>query len=368
MKPNHELSGIEVLRFLCAFGVLIWHYQHFFFAGEWDSMVGEALRPSLPLYRYLSFFYNNGSLAVPFFWVISGFIFYWQYADSIFNRTVVFSDFIIRRFSRLYPLHLATLMFVAAAQYAYFLSHGTTFIYAWNKPIWFASQLLFASNWFKRQPLTFNGPIWSVSIEILIYLSFFVIARRFRPSAWVIASFAAMFAVCFNFLNTFINPQVFSCGMYFFAGGVAQRLAAHRTALPVAGCLTLGAALSIGILGVNGPSILFLAMGVVVVSATPGEVGNALRPVAFLGNATYASYLLHFPIQLAIVLTVDAFGIKRDIFYSPFVLVGFLSIVIGLSLLVHRYFEMPAQSAIRMTAKASLARLKGMAATSHSVE
>ena len=163
----------------------------------------------------------------------------------------------------------------------------------WNKPIWFVSHLLFASNWFARQPLSFDGPVWSVSIEILIYLFFFAVARTFRPSAWLAATIAAIFAVCFNFLHTFMNQEVFACGMYFFAGGVAQRLAAHRAAFPVAICVAAGAALYIEIFSGNSASLLFLAMGGVVTFAKLGETGfsTVLRPLAFLGNATYASLL-----------------------------------------------------------------------------
>jgi peptidoglycan/LPS O-acetylase OafA/YrhL len=360
MKQNHELAGIEVMRFFCAFGVLIWHYQHFFFVGEWDSVVGQALRPTLPLYHLLSVFYDNGSLAVPFFWVISGFIFYWHYSEAIRHRSVLFAEFVLRRFSRLYPLHFVTLILVAVGQYVYYISHQTAFIYIWNKPIWFASQLLFASNWFSRQPESFNAPIWSVSIEILIYLFFFLIARTFRPSALSSACIAVAFAACFNFLHSFINPQVFACGMYFFAGGVAQRLTAYRYALPVAICAAAATltALSFGTYSINVASILFLATSSVIVFAKLGEtvVGVPFRFLAFLGNATYSSYLLHFPIQLALVIVVDAIGWKRDIFYSPSVFLGFLALVIGVSLLVHRYFEMPAQSAIRMGVKPYLGK------------
>lgn len=351
MTKDHELAGIEVLRFVCAFAVLIWHYQHFFFLGAWDPATGAALRPTLPLYSLLSVFYDSGSLAVPFFWVISGFIFYWHYSEPVRTRAVRFSDFLIRRFARLYPLHFVTLIFVAVGQYVYYTSHRVTFIYSWNKPIWFASQLLFASNWFTRQPLTFNGPIWSVSIEILIYLSFFVIARSFKPSALVAAFVAAGFALCFNFLHGFINPDVFACGMYFFAGGVAQRLSAAPAALPIAGSLipAILAVIRLGHYPVNAVCLLFLAMSCVIAFTRLGESVFRLpfRHCAFLGNATYSSYLLHFPLQLLIVVVVDSMGWGRSIFYSPISFLAFLSLVIGLSLLVHRHFEMPAQNRIK---------------------
>ena len=355
MKQNNELAGIEVLRFLCAFSVVVWHYQHFFFIGGWDPVASQGLRPYFPLYRVLSFFYNNGSLAVEFFWVISGFIFYWHYSEQIRNRTVTFPDFLVRRFARLYPLHFVTLIFVAVGQYVYFKSHQTTFIYLWNKPIWFASQLLLASNWLTHQPESFNAPIWSVSIEILIYLSFFAIARVFGPRALVAACVAAIFSVCFNLIHSFINPNVFACGMYFFAGGVAQRLSTRAAALPVAGCaaVAVSAALTFGVFDVNAAWILLLATCAVIVVTRLGETRLAVpfQSIAFLGNATYSSYLLHFPLQLVMVTIIDAMGYQRSIFYHASMLLIFLFLVGGLSLLVHRHFEMPAQEFIKRRSK-----------------
>jgi peptidoglycan/LPS O-acetylase OafA/YrhL len=351
MKSDHELAGIEILRFVCAFAVLIWHYQNFFFVGEWTPAIGAAVRPTLPWYRYLRVFYDNGSLAVEFFWVISGFIFYWHYAGPIRTRAVKFADFLTRRFSRLYPLHFVTLITVAVAQHVYYRSHQTNFIYVWDKPIWFASHLLFASNWFTRQPLTFNAPIWSVSIEMLIYLSFFVIARAFRLHILVAVCAAAAFAICFNFLHSFINPDVFACGMYFFAGGVAQQLSARPGVFAIAGCVLVGIpiVLTLGHYGLNAPFLLFLATSSAIVFTRLGETacGVAFRHLAFLGNATYSSYLLHFPLQLLAVMVVDEIGWKRSVFYSPISLLTYLCLVAGLSLVVYRYFEMPAQNLIR---------------------
>jgi peptidoglycan/LPS O-acetylase OafA/YrhL len=351
MKKDHELAGIEILRFVCALGVLIWHYQHFFFQGGWDPAIGATLRPTLPLYRALFIFYDNGSLAVPFFWVISGFIFYWHYSMPVRIGSVTLFDFLVRRFSRLYPLHFVTLILVAIEQFTYYQSHGQTFIYSWNKPIWFVSQLLFASNWFTRQPESFNGPIWSVSIEILIYLVFFLIARALGARALVASFVATLFFICFKFLHSFINPQVFACGMYFFAGGLAQRLSARPAAPQIAACVAISVlvALVFGPYRLNDGTLLLLAMSAVIIMTKLGETTLRVpfQNLAFLGNATYSSYLLHFPMQLLLVSIVDAIGWKRDLFYSPTALIAFVMGVVGLSLIVHRHFEMPVQSIIR---------------------
>jgi peptidoglycan/LPS O-acetylase OafA/YrhL len=82
-EKNHELAGIEILRFVCAFGVIVWHYHQFFFTGGWDSGIAAGLRPKFPAYALPQWFYENVSLTVPLFWVISGFIFYCHYAEYI---------------------------------------------------------------------------------------------------------------------------------------------------------------------------------------------------------------------------------------------------------------------------------------------
>lgn len=361
-EKTHELTGIEILRFICALAVIIWHYQQFFFRGAYVPELGASIREALPLHTAFSVFYNMGDLAVPFFWVISGFIFYWHYAQSIASGTTSFTDFAVRRFSRLYPLHFVTLIAVALLQLTYFESHGETFIYSGHRALWFVSQLLFATNWLTKQPLTFNGPIWSVSVELLIYLAFFTIARLLGPRAIFAALLAAAFSIGYNFLHGAINPPVFACGMYFFAGGVAQRLASYRVAPAIAGCVVVSvlAFLIFGRHAVTAPYLLPLAMGVVIVMTRLGEsvLRSPFQHLAFLGNATYSSYLIHFPLQLVLVLGVDALGWSRDIFYRPAVFIAFLLSVAGLALLVHRYFEMPAQSYLRRLAKRSTVMLR----------
>jgi peptidoglycan/LPS O-acetylase OafA/YrhL len=66
-----------------------------------------------------------------------------------------------------------------------------------------------------------------------------------------------------------------------------------------------------------------------------------------VGDLTYASYLLHFPIQLASVLLVDALGLSRDLFLAPGALAAFILGTFGSAWIVFRIFEMPAQDALR---------------------
>src|SRR5258705_313772 len=111
---DHALAGIELMRFGCAFAVLMTHYSAFSLYGIYDESIFAAARPTMPLYAILFPFYEFGPWAVQMFWLISGFIFYRQYADVIGKITL--REFMIRRFSRLYPLHFTTLVLVALTQ------------------------------------------------------------------------------------------------------------------------------------------------------------------------------------------------------------------------------------------------------------
>jgi peptidoglycan/LPS O-acetylase OafA/YrhL len=98
--------------------------------------------------------------------------------------------------------------------------------------------------------------------------------------------------------------------MFFFAGGAVQRMAKLPAVLLGAACASLATAsfITLRLYGLNDASLLLLATSAVVFFAKLGETafGGPLRPLAFLGNATYSSYLLHFPMQLSIVIMNDS--------------------------------------------------------------
>lgn len=68
--------------------------------------------------------------------------------------------------------------------------------------------------------------------------------------------------------------------------------------------------------------------------------------VELAGNLTYSSYLLHFPVQLSLMLLsaqIDR-SLPKD---SPAFLAAYLSVTFLLALWVYDRFEMPMQSRIR---------------------
>jgi peptidoglycan/LPS O-acetylase OafA/YrhL len=359
-KPSNKLLGLEVLRFLAAFAILVFHYRHFAFVA--DQPVG-LVNDWLPLYRLLQVFYDHGPYGVWIFWCISGFIFFWKYRDAIADRSLGGWKFFVLRFSRLYPLHIATLLLVALVQPLYFSLHGYFFVYQDNDLAHFLPQLLMASNWGFQDALSFDGPIWSISVEVLVYFFFFIMLLATR--SWLLnlvviaACLTASGKVAADCLTA--SGQIGACFAFFYAGGLAAMArravtpSAYRLAAEGAGWLavivfplwawqfTKGRLESMDFL------LLLLTFTPVLLFCLSREIAmpaSLQKVVEAAGNMTYSSYLLHFPIQL---MAVVGFAIVR----APIPLYDgrFFGLYIGTTLvasyLTYRYFEAPAQNLIR---------------------
>ncbi|QPF90459.1 acyltransferase family protein [Bradyrhizobium commune] len=346
---SNKLLGLELLRFLTAFAILLFHYRQFAFVG--DREVG-LIQDRLPIYWLFGPLYHSGPYAVRVFWCISGFIFFWKYRDAVAGRLLDGWRFFVLRFSRLYPLHVVTLLFVAALQPLYFQLTGYFFVYQHNDALHFLLQLLMASNATTQEALSFNGPIWSISVEVLVYFFFFVMLLATR--SWLLNLVVIA-------ISLMIPGQIADCFAFFYAGGLAamaRQLVTSRTIHPLAveGASWLAASVLLlcgywftnGHLESIGLPVMLISTPVLLYSLSREVILPArLRQVVeTVGNMTYSSYLLQFPIQLTMML---GFSLIR----APVPLYGnaFFALFVGTTLLAsyltYRYFEEPAQRLVR---------------------
>ncbi|NPU12367.1 acyltransferase [Bradyrhizobium sp. 83012] len=345
---THKLLGLELLRFLATISVLLWHYPHFAYVA--DAPVG-LVRGELPFYDVLFPFYELGEYGVVIFWCISGFIFFWKYSAVIPDGTVDGWTFFVNRLSRLYPLHLATLLLVAGLQALYVAQHGFAFVYQSNDLGHFVAQLVMASDWLPPTGVSFNGPIWSVSIEVLVYAAFFAGLRFVTTSpllnlAMILAGIAS-------------GTLVGKCVVFFYAGGLAAMArqsvtnAPYRTKLEIlAGCAAVGIPVALWFSGIDlaeRAAALLLVITPMLVFACAASITVPRRIEVLLqaaGNMTYSCYLLHFPIQLAIALVFASLG-RAIPYYSDLFWLGFMGLTLTAAYLTYRWFEAPAQRLIR---------------------
>jgi peptidoglycan/LPS O-acetylase OafA/YrhL len=210
-----KLIGLELIRFVCACAILFWHYKHFAFEPDGSFPLDNSRQPFYSAFRVG---YDHGFYGVQIFWCISGYIFFWKYSIAIAQRRLGLRTFLVLRFSRLYPLHVATLFLVLAMQFLYFHSHGYYFVYQFNDVKHFAAQLLLASSWGLTDGDSFNGPIWSISVEVLVYLMFFLLLRLFGYK-WIVTVAILVLSVAATLLN--ISNTIVECVAFFYMGGLS---------------------------------------------------------------------------------------------------------------------------------------------------
>lgn len=357
--PQHY-TLVDGLRAVAALAVVLYHYMHFAMIGTDHDRYVEYLTFQ-PFRSGLALFYDHGHYAVQLFWLISGFVF----AAVYFERDTTTRGFAANRFARLYPLHLLTLLIVAALQAAAVTRLGHTLLYDnfdWQH---FALQLIFASDWVEGQGHSFNGPIWSVSIEVVVYALFWILRRPLDKAGPV--GLLGVIGLCLLASALGAVTRIPVCAFYFFSGVALLRLhkwLAWKWRLPVV--TGLGALGAIGLAQDNamlrevvGLTGLFAAM-LLALASLESRTGAALRRAsAWLGDCTYGIYLWHVPLQLALMLALLPQFNPAVVASKTWFLPLWLGTVIAAARLSFVWIERPAREALRRLGKP---RRKGQAA------
>ena len=100
---------LDIARGVAAIVVAIFHYKLFY---AYNLSSENFVIQNQPFYDYIKLIYEYGWIAVQFFFLLSGFIFFKLYLNKIKRKNLSFYNFLILRISRLYPLHFITLVIV----------------------------------------------------------------------------------------------------------------------------------------------------------------------------------------------------------------------------------------------------------------
>jgi len=122
-------------------------------------------------------FIRNAYLFVDFFFVLSGFVITYSYADRL-KTLEDLGSFAIRRFGRLWPLHAVVLLAFVAAESAkgVMAARGSSFYLppftGTNALSTIPMNLVFGQSFGFVEHLTWNPPSWSICAEFWTYLVF----------------------------------------------------------------------------------------------------------------------------------------------------------------------------------------------------
>ena len=350
---------LDILRGVAALIVVFWHWQHFFFDGTFNDMMGKIIDKShYPLYHIFRPFYGQGWRAVELFFTLSGFIFFWLYSSKISNKEVGFEKYLTLRISRLYPLHVLTLFVVIIAQYCLYHTKGYNFVYNDFSAGAFLANITLTFDWFSSA-ITFNGPSWSLSVEMFLYLVFFLFCI-IKFNRWWYA--LPMIFIGYLLRGTFLDSMGTGI-MSFFAGGCIfylfnwqmntwskkWRIYFAIFSMPL---IIIGSIIFRYIAKIELPAYFFeLAIFpsiILTISLLEASLGYGIgKHLAFIGDISYSTYLWHFPLQIIFVLAVNFIGKTRAVFYSPVTLLLFFVVLITISILSYHYFEKPMQNYLR---------------------
>lgn len=328
-----RLAGLDGLRGLAACAVAFGFHAQFLFVKDtipagtgW--FIGDWLR-------------ENGWLAVDLFFVLSGFVFAHIYLAGAPTDRIDWRDFAVARLARLYPLHLLTLLFCLVT-----LGH-----WAANTHWAFAAHLVMAQALYPPTGHTFNGPSWSITVEMICYALFLLGVKAGRR--WLL--FVTLAAIIVGLLGIQTNPggtaltasYALARGLLgFFMGQALWHCRQRLSQIPVV--VLIGAALAALLVDpgplnpvlpltlLGWPALLLLALRLKLFRA---------RPLVWLGDRSYAIYLIHMPLT-DMVHDLSGGGLMP----SPLLVAGATAVLTVLTLaladLSWRCFEQPARWAV----------------------
>ncbi|MBJ7339107.1 acyltransferase [Mycolicibacterium sp.] len=296
----HSLTGI---RAIAAGWVVIAHF-------------GDQLYGLFPATRHIDWWIDNGYLGVEVFFVLSGFIISYNYADRLRNGASRYRDFLVNRFARLYPVHFVTLLATGALVAAAAVANVSLNSASRYTPQSFIGNLLML----QAAPgvPAWDAPAWSISAEALAYLTFpltaWILSRLTSPRvavaaafAWLLTGTAAMMAMRLVTTETTApGMALLRISTEFVAGAMLWKawnsagepqgrkwdvLAGSAFALTVVGLATLPDWEAL-------PLVLtpLIAVFVIACAGARGPIGWALstRPMIYGGKISYSLYMTHF--------------------------------------------------------------------------
>lgn len=327
---NNRLLELDALRGLAAIAVVLYHFVYRF-----AEIFGQK---SIPV-----FWAMPGKYGVNLFFIVSGFVIYWT-----LSRIKKPQDFIISRFSRLYPVFWASVLL-------------TFFIVAWlglpgrEQTITTVLFNFLMFHEFFSVPHV-DGVYWTLTVELAFYFWVFILylAKQLqRIELWL------SIPVCISVIQALgiwqppelINTVFFTQYVAFFMAGVGFFKIANQQHSRTTYIFILGSLASTFIVYSVLEGLLFSFFYLVFYLAVMGKMQFlAKKPLIFLGSISYALYLLHQNIGYAILLQAREFGLPATL--SIALTTG---AVIILAYLATTWVEQPSIKWIRKRYKSSSA-------------
>lgn len=319
---NNRLFELDALRGIAALAVVVYHY--FYRYNELHNRPDEII----------SWVYF-GKYGAQFFFIISGFVIYWT-----LSRVKKPFDFLISRFSRLYPVYWVAVIITFSIVAITGLPGKEVSIYE------ALCNLLMFHEYFKIPHV--DGVYWTLTVELTFYFWIFILylCRQLkRAEYWMLPVLlvAVLQSAGFLKLPEIVNKIFITYHISFFIAGISFYKIINKISDRFTVLLILISLISTAFIISVKHFLVFSVFYTCFYFAISGKLKLlSFKPFVFLGGISYSLYLLHQNIGFIIL----------DTFYNhqlPTALGAFLSITLCVlaATLLNKYVEKPALSAIR---------------------
>jgi len=355
-KPA-PLKALTGLRCFAAINVVLFHFSN----PDWFGFLAPVV--------------NNGFVSVSYFILLSGFVLGYNYSGRARRGELDRVRFWKTRFTRIYPIYLLSLILSVGQLATDYQTHT-------HAMFWAGVVLtpLLLQGWIPAIATFLNTPAWTMSAEAFYYVIFPWLASWKRPVSiasallrmsgiWVLGLVPGALYMAFN-PDGIAHPDRFSYGPWLWALKYTpySHLASFVFGVMLADLdqmvprasrlrlwLGLGGFAGIYLLLAMGPRVpyplihdgLLMPLFGCIVLGLAGEnpLARALgvRPLVFVGEASYCLYLLHFSMW-NLIHDSHVLDLLRLNWLDPWIIYVLL---IGMALFALYFIEKPAQRQLR---------------------
>jgi len=333
-ESGSRVGEIDALRGIAAVAVMLFHYT---------TRIAELY----PMGADPAFNFKHGHFGVNLFFIISGYVIF-----MTLHRTRRPMDFVVSRFSRLFPAYwVAVVVTFAVTSWLGLPGKQVTATEA-------LANLAMVHSFFGVPHV--DGVYWTLEVELLFYAGMFGLYRAGRlgqvhTALWLMLGLRLGYFLAARLwgidLPWRVSRFLILEQIPWFAIGIAIYILVHPrdSRDPVkSGALIVGA---LGLLAlVTSPAIsaLTLGMAALVYAAATRKLGWLAHPVmVWLGAISYTLYLLHENIGWSVMLRLRDWGVPRDLG-----IVCAIVLSLALATALTRWVEQPAMAWIRRRYKA----------------
>jgi len=373
-KPA-PLKALTGLRCFAAVNIVLFHFSNPLWFNFNFAVPSPFSQSPFVVRILLAPVVNAGFISVSYFILLSGFVLGYNYNERARNGELDRKRFWEARFTRIYPIYLLSLLLSLGTLTKEYQTH--THAMFWTGVV---LTPLLLQGWIPAVATFLNTPAWTMSAEAFYYLIFPWLARSKKPErmtpylakmggVWMLGLVPGALYIAFN-PDGIAHPDRWSYGPWLWAlkyttyahvfsfvfgvmlanlNAMIPRASRVRLWLGLLGFGGIYAILSLGSLvpyaiihdGLLMPLFAFIILGL----AGENPLAHALgvRPLVFVGEASYCLYLLHFNLW-NIVHGSHVLDLLRLGGFDPWISYVLL---IALAVFALYFIEKPAQRKLR---------------------